>query len=49
MERKFLAKLTSYSKGTLVFIEPDGTRARTQEVNLSDKDRGWIAQQKKPQ
>ena len=46
-ERKVFAKLTSYSQGTLIFIEPDGTRARTQEVNLSDKDRGWIAEQKR--
>ena len=27
-------------EGPLIFIEPDGTRWRTQEVNLSDKDRG---------
>ena len=46
-ERKVFARLISYSKGTLIFIEPDGTRSRTQEVNLSDKDRGWISEQKK--
>ncbi len=46
-ERKVFARLTSYSNGTLTLIEPDGTRSRTQEVNLSDKDRGWIAEQKK--
>ncbi len=46
-ECKVFAKLTSYSLGTLVFIEPGGTRSRTQEVNLSDKDCGWIAEQKK--
>jgi thioredoxin-related protein len=46
-ERKVFARLASYSKGTLIFIEPDGTRSRTQEVNLSDKDRAWIAEQKK--
>ncbi len=45
--RKILAKLTSYSKGTLTFIEPDGTRSRTQEERLSDTARGWIAEQKK--
>jgi thioredoxin-related protein len=45
--RKILAKLTSYSKGTLNFIEPDGTRSRTQEDSLSDTDRAWIAEQKK--
>jgi thioredoxin-related protein len=46
-ERKVFARLTSYSKGTLTFIEPDGTRSRTQESNLSDKDQAWIAEQKK--
>jgi thioredoxin-related protein len=45
--RKIFARLTSYSKGTLTFIEPDGTRSRTQEETLSDKDRAWIAEQKK--
>lgn len=45
--RKIFARLTSYSKGTLNFIEPDGTRSRTQEESLSDADRGWIAEQKK--
>ncbi len=45
--RKIFARLTAYSKGTLTFIEPDGTRSRTQEDNLSDKDRAWIAEQKK--
>jgi thioredoxin-related protein len=46
-ERKVFARLTSYSNGTLTLIEPDGTRSRTQEANLSDKDRGWITEQKK--
>jgi thioredoxin-related protein len=46
-ERKIFAKLTSYSKGTLTFIEPDGTRSKTQESSLSDKDQAWIAEQKK--
>lgn len=46
-ERKIFAKLTSYSKGTLTFIEPDGTRSKTQEASLSDKDRAWIAEQKR--
>jgi thioredoxin-related protein len=45
--RKIFAKLTSYSKGTLTFIEPDGTRSRTQEESLSATDRDWIAEQKK--
>jgi thioredoxin-related protein len=46
-ERKVFARLTSYSKGILTFIEPDGTRSRTRETNLSDKDQAWIAEQKK--
>lgn len=45
--RKIFAKLTSYSKGKLTFIEPDGTRSQTKESSLSDKDRAWIAEQKK--
>ena len=44
---RLFAKLTSYSKGSLMLIEPDGSRARTQEISLSDKDRAWIAEQKK--
>ena len=32
---------------SLRLIEPDGTRSRTQEETLSDKDRAWIAEQKK--
>jgi thioredoxin-related protein len=47
-ERKVFAKLTGFSNGTLTLIEPDGTRSRTQENLLSDKDRAWIAEQKKP-
>lgn len=45
--RKVFAKLTSYSNGTLILIEPDGTRSRTHEDKLSDKDRDWIVGQKK--
>jgi hypothetical protein len=45
--RKVFAKLVSYSKGTLILIEPDGSRARTKESVLSDKDLAWIAEQKK--
>ncbi len=45
--RKIFAKLVSYSKGTLIMIEPDGSRAQTKETSLSDKDREWIAEQKK--
>ena len=46
-DRKVFAILSHYSNGTLVLIEPDGTRSRTQENKLSDKDRTWIAEQKK--
>ncbi|MEO5913375.1 MAG: thioredoxin family protein [Luteolibacter sp.] len=46
-DRKVFAKLVSYSKGELVLIEPDGGRARTKEASLSDKDKAWIAEQKK--
>jgi thioredoxin-related protein len=45
--RKTFAKLTSYHEGTLILIQPDGTRARTSEDKLSDADRKWIADQKK--
>ncbi len=46
-DRAVFAKLASYSKGTLILIEPDGTRCRTHEDKLSDKDREWITAQKK--
>jgi hypothetical protein len=46
-DRKVFAKLARYSNGTLVLIEPDGTRSKTQENRLSDKDRAWIAEQKR--
>lgn len=46
-DRKIFAKLVSYSKGELVLIEPNGRRARTRESSLSEKDRQWIADQKK--
>jgi thioredoxin-related protein len=46
-DRKVFAKLTSYSNGTLTLIEPDGTRSRTHENKLSDKDLEWLAGQKR--
>jgi len=46
-ERKVFAKLTGYSNGTLTLIEPDGTRCKTHESKLSDKDQQWITEQKK--
>jgi thioredoxin-related protein len=45
--RKIFAKLVSYQNGTLILIEPDGNRARTQEKSLSDGDRLWITEQKR--
>jgi len=45
--RSVFAKLTSYSKGTLTLIEPDGTRSRTTEGRLCDDDRKWIEEQKR--
>jgi thioredoxin-related protein len=46
-DRKVFAKLVRYSNGTLTLIEPDGTRSRTSESRLSEKDRAWIAEQKR--
>jgi len=46
-ERAVFAKLTGYANGTLTLIEPDGTRSRTRENLLSEKDRAWITEQKK--
>jgi hypothetical protein len=46
-DRKVFAKLVRYSQGTLTLIEPDGTRSRTHEDRLSEKDRAWIAEQKR--
>lgn len=44
--RTVFAKLARYSKGTLVLIEPDGTRSKTHEKRLSNEDRIWIDEQK---
>jgi len=46
-DRKVFAYAKPASNGNLIFIEPDGTRSRTQENKLSDKDRAWITEQKK--
>ena len=46
-DRKVFAKLVKYSNGSLTLVEPDGTRSRTQENRLSEKDQAWIAQQKR--
>ena len=45
--KKIFAKLAAYSKGQLMLIEPDGTRSRTKEANLSREDRAWIDEQKR--
>jgi len=47
LDRKVFAKLVAYTNGSLTLVEPDGTRSRTQENKFSDKDREWIAQQKR--
>ena len=44
--RKVFAKLVSYSKGTLVLIEPGGERYKTHESRLSRGDKKWIENQK---
>lgn len=44
--RKVFAKLVSYSKGTLVLIEPGGERYKTHESKLCKNDRQWIDGQK---
>ena len=41
------ARLVSYHEGELVLVEPDGTRSRTRESNLSAGDRAWIAEEKR--
>jgi len=46
-ERKIFAKLVSYANGELVLIDPDGSRFRTQEAKLCDRDQEWLAAQKK--
>lgn len=46
-DRKVFAKLAGYSKGTLILVEPDGTRSRTHEDKLSNADQTWISEQKK--
>jgi hypothetical protein len=44
--RTVFAKLAQYSEGTLILIEPDGTRSKTHEKKLSNEDRIWIDGQK---
>lgn len=40
------AKLGYYRDGDVILVEPDGTKIRTQEKNLSPADRVWIQEQK---
>jgi thioredoxin-related protein len=47
MGRTIFAKLLAYRDGELVLLEPDGTRARTTEDQLSAGDREWIAAEKR--
>jgi len=44
--KSIFAKLVSYSNGKLILIEPGGERFRTDEDNLSRKDKRWIEEQK---
>lgn len=44
--KKVFAKLVSYSKGTLILIEPGGERYKTSESRLSKDDMKWIDEQK---
>lgn len=45
--RKIFAKLESCWEGKVVLVEPDGTRARTKERNLSPNDQDWLAAQRR--
>jgi thioredoxin-related protein len=44
--RAIFAKLAHYHDGTVVLIDPEGTRFRTHESKLSQADQDWIAEQK---
>ncbi len=44
--RSVFAKLVNYHEGSLILIEPDGTRSRTHERELCEDDRQWLEQQK---
>lgn len=45
--RTVFAKLTRYADGSLTLVEPDGSRSRTHEKNLSDQDQSWLASLKR--
>lgn len=40
------AKLLRYRNGEMILVEPGGNRFKTEEVNLSQRDRLWIAGEK---
>lgn len=46
-DRSIFAKLAGYKDGTLILIEPDGTRCKTHESKLAKEDRDWIDEQKR--
>lgn len=43
---KVFAKLTRYSQGKLLLVEPDGRKLKTSEARLSKKDRAWLDHEK---
>lgn len=45
--RRIFAKLVAYREGELTLVEPDGSRAKTKEGNLSPADQDWISAQKR--
>ncbi len=44
--QKLFARLKRYSAGNLVLVEPNGRKSKTNELQLSQKDRDWLAEQK---
>jgi hypothetical protein len=45
--RRIFARLERYREGELLLIEPGGARFQTKEEHLSQKDREWIAEEKR--
>jgi hypothetical protein len=45
--KSVFARLVAVSGAQLEFVEPDGTRSRTDVARLSDEDRAWIAEREK--
>lgn len=45
--KTIFARLVQYHEGSLVLVEPDGTRSRTREAHLSAADRTWIEDEKR--